>query len=63
MLTVFDVANRLQISERSVRDLIWQGRLRHMRFGRLVRIPEEALAEIETTGIDRLIAPRKAAAR
>lgn len=63
MLTVFDVASRLQISERSVRDLIWQGRLRHTRLGRLIRIPEDALTEVESIGLDRLIVPRRGSAR
>ncbi len=42
-LTVKDVAQRLQLSPKSVRRLIDEGMLRDHRFGRAIRIAEEDL--------------------
>ncbi len=42
-LTVKDVAQRLQLSPKSVRRLIDEGMLRIHRFGRAIRIAEEDL--------------------
>ncbi len=42
-LTVKGVAQRLQLSEKSVRRLIDEGMLRVHRFGRAIRIAEEDL--------------------
>lgn len=47
-LTIPDVAERWQISEKSVRKFINENRLRHFRLGgRLIRIPVEAVEEYE----------------
>ena len=43
LLTVKGVAQRLQLSEKSVRRLIDEGKLRVHRFGRAIRIAEEDL--------------------
>lgn len=45
-LTVKDVAQRLQLSPKSVRRLIDEGMLRFHRFGRAIRIAEEDLARL-----------------
>ena len=46
LLTVRDVAQRLQFSEREVRRWIATGKLATRRFGRSVRIAEEDLADL-----------------
>jgi excisionase family DNA binding protein len=58
MLTVRMLAARWHISERAVYELIASGALRHVRLGRLVRVPEEALLEIESQGVSRMVGPR-----
>jgi excisionase family DNA binding protein len=51
MLSVRDVATRWQMSERGVRNLVARGALRATRFGRLIRFTEEAVVELESTGV------------
>lgn len=58
MLTVRMLADRWHVSERAVYELIAKGVVRHVRLGRLVRVPEEALLEIERQGVSRMVGPR-----
>jgi excisionase family DNA binding protein len=51
LLTVPDVAQRLQVSERAVRRWIAEGRLPAVRLGRAVRIRPADLAQLITTGL------------
>lgn len=44
LLTVKDVAVRLDVHEQTVRDLIRSGRLSAVRVGRLVKVPTVAVA-------------------
>jgi excisionase family DNA binding protein len=46
MLTVAQVAQRLNVKEGTVRSWIWQRRLAHVKLNRAVRIPEEALQKL-----------------
>lgn len=50
LLTVRDVAKRLQVSERTVRRLIEAGDLAVIHIGGLVRVSEEALRDLLTGG-------------
>lgn len=50
-LTVVEVAERLSTSERFPRRLIAERRIRFVRVGRHVRIPESALDEYLTAGL------------
>ena len=43
-LTVSEVADRLGLSEKTVRRLIWDGDLRHHRLGAAIRVAEDDLA-------------------
>ena len=43
LLTVLDVSEALSVCTRTVRRLIWSGRLRSVRVGRSVRVSREAL--------------------
>lgn len=45
LLTVAEAAERLGVSEKYVRRLVWAHEIRHNRLGRAVRIPENALTE------------------
>jgi excisionase family DNA binding protein len=63
MFTARMIAERWYVSERAVRELIARGVLRHVRLGRLIRIPEDALVEIERVGVSRLVGPRAGRAR
>lgn len=45
MMTVANVAERLAVTERHIRQLLADGELPAYRIGRAVRIPEDALAE------------------
>ena len=51
MFTVKEVTERWRLSERAVRALVARGKLRHIRLGRLIRIPEEVVREVETSGL------------
>jgi excisionase family DNA binding protein len=51
LLTVAEVANVLGTTERFPRRLIEQRRIRFVRIGRHVRIPESALREFITSGL------------
>lgn len=44
VLTVPQVANHLQVSATTVRELCRRGELRHVRVGRFIRVPLPALA-------------------
>lgn len=46
LLTIAEVAARLRLSRRTVEQLIHDGELRTVRFGRAVRITERALAQL-----------------
>ena len=48
--TVFEVAERFQAHEITVRRWIREGRLRPLRLGRLVRITQEELERFEREG-------------
>lgn len=50
MHTIKDVQQRLQIGESTVRALIDRGKLHVVRIGRLVRIPESAIAKLLNAG-------------
>jgi excisionase family DNA binding protein len=58
MFTARMLAERWHCSERAVRALIARGGLKTVRLGRLVRIPEDALLEVERVGVARLVALR-----
>lgn len=58
MFTARMLSERWHCSERAVRALIATGGLRCVRLGRLVRIPEDALLELERVGVARLVALR-----
>ena len=45
VLDVASAAELLQVNERTVRKLITRGSLRHVRLGRLIRIPRHELLE------------------
>lgn len=45
LLTIEDVANRLRVSVRTVRNLIADGKIVTVRVGRQIRITEEAYQE------------------
>lgn len=45
-LTAADVAKRLSVKPKTVRSWIKRGELRALRFGRLYRIPEDAVDEM-----------------
>ena len=51
LLTVAEVAELLSTSERFPRRLIEQRRIRYVRIGRHVRIPESALREFIASGL------------
>ncbi len=50
LLTIQDVANRLQVSGRTIHRLIDAGELTAIRIGRSVRVSEEALKALLTAG-------------
>ena len=62
MFTARMLAERWVCSERAVRALIAWGGLKTVRLGRLVRIPEDALLEVERVGVAHLmpLRPRQA---
>jgi excisionase family DNA binding protein len=45
LLSVPEVAQRCNCAESTVRELIRQNRIRHVRLGRLIRVPESALLD------------------
>jgi excisionase family DNA binding protein len=45
LLTVREVADRLNITERLVRELLYRGELPKVKVGRLVRISEESVEQ------------------
>ena len=49
-MTVKDVAERTQLSERSIHRLISEKHLRVLRIGRTLRVTEEAFQELLTGG-------------
>ena len=51
LLTVSAVSKRLQVSDRSVRRWIASGRIRVVRLGRLVRIPETEVDALAASGL------------
>lgn len=51
LLTVAEAAELLGTSERFTRRLVAERRIRFVRIGRLVRIPETALREYITAGV------------
>jgi excisionase family DNA binding protein len=46
LLTIPEVAERLRLSRRTVENLIHDGELRTVRFGRSVRVTERAIAQL-----------------
>ncbi|HZP39418.1 MAG TPA: helix-turn-helix domain-containing protein [Methylomirabilota bacterium] len=50
-LTVAEVAAKLKFSRGHVYELVRQGRLRVVRTGRSVRVPIDALRDLDTTGV------------
>lgn len=58
LLTVSEAAEMLSTSERFPRRLIAERRIRFVRVGRHVRIPESALAEFIAAGLVEPIPPR-----
>ena len=59
LLTVGEAAELLGTTERFPRRLISQRRIRFVRVGRLVRIPESALAEFVAAGMVEPVKPRR----
>jgi excisionase family DNA binding protein len=59
LLTVAEVAAVLSTTERFPRRLIEQRRIRFVRLGRHVRIPESALREFITAGLVEPVTTRK----
>lgn len=59
LLTVGQVAELLSTSERFPRRLIEERRIRFVRVGRHVRIPESALSEFIVAGLVEPVSPRK----
>jgi len=59
LLTVAEAAEVLSTTERFPRRLIEQRRIRFVRVGRHVRIPESALREFIAAGLVEPITPRK----
>jgi excisionase family DNA binding protein len=59
LLTVAQAAELLSTTERFPRRLIEQRRIRFVRVGRHVRIPESALREFIANGLVEPVAPRK----
>jgi len=58
MFTVNELAQRWRVSERSLREYVKGDGLRVVKFGRLVRIPEDEVLRAEACGIARLVGPR-----
>jgi excisionase family DNA binding protein len=59
LLTVAEAAQVLSTTERFPRRLIAERRIRFVRVGRHVRIPESALHEFIAAGLVEPVAPRK----
>jgi excisionase family DNA binding protein len=59
LLTVAEAAEVLSTTERFPRRLIEQRRIRFVRVGRHVRIPESALREFIAAGLVEPVTPRK----
>lgn len=54
-LTVAEVAAKLKFSRGHVYELVRQGRLRVIRTGRSVRVPIDALRDLDTTGVSKVV--------
>ena len=46
LLNVAEAGELLSMSERSVREAIWRGNLPHVKIGRHVRVPREAIERL-----------------
>jgi excisionase family DNA binding protein len=51
LLTIGEAAEALAVSERYIRHLVYNRRIRYVKVGRLVRIPESAIIDLIRAGL------------